>query len=324
MRINFKLQFSLLVLAVCVLFTPILVAEHLPPHQKVRQGDIKVKGGKLFYQSFGVGAPVVVLHGGPGLDQTYLLPQMQELARHNTVTFYDQRGSGQSLGFNLTPESINMDRFVTDLEAVRNQLHYHKMILVGHSWGGLLAMNYAIKYPHRVEKLVLLDSAAASSAGFDVFLNEYKVRTASIMQKLLKLQETDGFKKFEPLAIAEYFRTLFSVYFYNPQQVSQLSLKFTATSAKDGFKVGEIFSQTYLQKYDIKQKIAKLKMPVLIVHGEQDIVPVWTAYELHGLIPKSKLVVIKECDHFPYIEQPAEFFTVMKDFINSATTISKR
>ncbi len=297
------------------LFTQTVLAEHVPVHQKPRVGEVKVSGGKLFYTSYGIGLPVVVVHGGLGLDHTYLLSQLLPLARHNTLTFYDQRGSGQSLGFDLTASTINMERFVKDLEAVRKQLKYPKMILVGHSWGGLLAMNYAVTYPKHVEKLVLINSVPATSDGFKSFVSEFARRTTSIDSKLKEIQDSKEYKQFDVIAVNKYFETLFQVYFYKPEQINQLTLVITSAAAKSSMQVGKIFDQTYLQNYDLKSKLSKLKMPVLIVHGAQDIIPVATAYELQTFMPKSKLVVLNECDHFSYIEQPQEFFAAVNGFI---------
>jgi hypothetical protein len=75
------------------------------------QGYVEVKDGKLFYQTFGFGEPIIVLHGGPGMDQGYLLPQMLELAKEHKVTFYDQRGSGKSLDTKIDEKTITINQF---------------------------------------------------------------------------------------------------------------------------------------------------------------------------------------------------------------------
>lgn len=278
-------------------------------------GYIAVDGGKLYYQKF-AGTndkePIIVLHGGPGLDSSYLLPQMAELANNNEVIFYDQRGSGKSLGFVLDPNTINIDTFVEDLEDVRRYFNAKKMTLVGHSWGGLLAMAYAIKYQENLNSLVLVSSAPANTEGFNIFITNYLKRIKPLNNKLEKIEKTAEFKEGNPSTVLDYYRTIFSFYFYNKKYLNKLSLHFTQQAALDGFMVANIFGNTYLNNYDLTTQLQDLKVPVTIIHGANDIVPIETARMTQAAIPGSKLIVLKQCDHFPYIEKPKEFFASFK------------
>jgi proline iminopeptidase len=111
---------------------------------------------KLFSQSFGTGTPIIVVHGGPGLDHAYFLPQMLELAKDHQLIFYDQRGSGKSLETELSPELMNVNQFIQDLEDLRKDLGLNSFVLLGHSWGGELAMHYAVTYPESISALILM------------------------------------------------------------------------------------------------------------------------------------------------------------------------
>lgn len=111
---------------------------------------------KIFYQIFGEGTPIIITHGGPGLDQTYLQPQLLALAKNHQLIFYDQRGSGKSLGTKLDEDTINIHKFAEDLEKLRAHLKLKKFILMGHSWGGILSMQYAIKYQKNILSPLLL------------------------------------------------------------------------------------------------------------------------------------------------------------------------
>ena len=163
-----------------------------------QQGFISVPGEQLYYQQFvskKKDVPIIVLHGGPGMDQSYLLPQVLELAKDNEVIFYDQRGSGKSSEQPLDPSQINMKRFVQDLEAVRKYFGYGKIILLGHSWGGLLAAEYAIAYPQHVDALILLNSVPLISEGFQEFEKEYDHRTADIQKQLEQMQHSKALQR---------------------------------------------------------------------------------------------------------------------------------
>lgn len=281
-------------------------------------GYLPVDGGKLYYQQFGNkhGKPIIVLHGGPGLDSSYLLPQMAKIANNNNlVTFYDQRGSGKSLGFELDESSINIQNFVKDLDRVRNSLGHDKVIIIGHSWGALLGMNYAISYPDNVESLILVSGAPSNSKGFELFFKKYTDRTKLIQPELTKIEESKDYIAGEPKAVERYFRKIFSVYFYKPEEVSELTLQFTKESALSGRKVAEIFGSTYLADY--KLNLQKIKIPVLVIHGIDDIVPINTAILTHNTIMGSKMITLQECDHFPYIEKQKEFLQAIEQFIGN-------
>jgi proline iminopeptidase len=307
-----------------LLFTLVCALTHSPlalAHKDNASGYITVTDGKLYYATFGSKGtvPVIVLHGGPGLDSSYLLPQMSQLGDENEVTFYDQRGSGKSLGFALDTKSINMEKFVSDLDAVRAQLGYEKFTVIGHSWGGLLAMNYALKHPEHLNAMILVSSAPSNADGFKIFFAEYAKRMQPLKEKLDQIQASEKFKQGDPSAVKKLFHLVFSEYFYKKSDVNQLTLKFTQDAALSGRAVAEIFGKTYLDKFDLTEALHKLKLPVLIVHGENDIVPLSTAQTTKDTIPGAQIVVIEKCDHFPYIETPKEFFKAVDSFIHTHT-----
>lgn len=280
------------------------------------EGYIEVLDGKLYYKVLGEGNPIIVLHGGPGLDHSYLLPQMDKLAQDNQVVFYDQRNSGKSSSSKFDSKSINIHQFVEDLETLRKALGYNKFTLAGHSWGGMLAMQYAISYPQRLSSLILLNSLPSTSLGCKSFFDEYAKRTSPLQDKIKIIQTSEEFTKGNPEMIDKFYRTIFSTYFYKHDQVNKLSLVFSPEEALNGFKVNDIFSKDFFSKpYSLNHDLAKLCIPTLIIHGDYDPIPVWTAEEIRDTIPNASLFVIKDCGHFPYIEQPKEFFAIIKKFL---------
>ncbi len=286
------------------------------------QGDIgfiPVTGGKLYYEKFGdrSDTPIIVLHGGPGMDSSYLLPQMAELAEANEVIFYDQRGCGKSQGFVIDEANINMNTYVDDLEAVRKNLGSAKVILVGHSWGTMLGLSYALKYPNNVKSLVLVSSFPSSAAGFNIYAAQYYKRLKPIQGTLDHIANSNAFKAGDTSVIKQYYYEIFSVYFYNKADENKLTLNFTKQAALNGFKIAEIFSKDF-NSFDLTVQLKSLNMPVLLVHGKEDIIPLETAVMTQEAIPGAKLSVIERCAHFPYIERPKEFFAVTNAFILNA------
>jgi proline iminopeptidase len=303
------------------LFVSAINAEELTTklhvREEIKEGFVSVKGGKLFYRTVGKGFPLIVLHGGPGLDQDYLLPQLYKLAENNLVVFYDQRGSGRSLETKLDEKHINIDQFVEDLETLRISLGFDKFILMGHSWGGLLAMQYAVGHQENLMGLILLNTAPADSKGQKAFLDEFEFRAKNIHNDIKPFFAYEDFKELNAAQISDLYRKFLSVYFYNSEKVRDLSLNFSVASAQSGFKVLEEMSKTFWLQPNINlfPSLKRLSVPTFILHGKQDIVPAWAAQEIKDAIPQSEIVVLDHCDHFPYIEQPSQFFIELNKFL---------
>lgn len=285
--------------------------------EEIKEGFVSVKEGKLFYRTVGMGLPIIVLHGGPGLSQDYLLPQLYKLAESNLVIFYDQRGSGKSVETDLSEKHINIDQFVEDLETLRRSLEFDKFILMGHSWGGLLAMQYAVNYPENLIGLILLNTAPADYKGQKAFQEEFQLRTKKIHSDIKPFFAYEDFKKLNAAQISDLYRKLFSVYFYNPKEVNNLSLNFNVKSAQSGFKVMAEMSKTYWLHPNVNlfPRLKKLTVPTFILHGKQDIVPAWTAQKIKDAISNAEIVMLDQCDHFPFIEQSSPFFYELNNFL---------
>jgi proline iminopeptidase len=113
-------------------------------------------GAELHYRDIGRGAPVVVLHGGPDSDHQCLLPDLDRLVDSCRLVYYPQRGRGASLG-NVQPGDVTLPSEIEDLDALRAHLGLDSVALLGHSWGGVLAMEYAIRHPERTSHLILMN-----------------------------------------------------------------------------------------------------------------------------------------------------------------------
>lgn len=282
-----------------------------------QQGFVQVDQGRLYFEVVGQGIPIIVLHGGPGLDQGYLRPQLLTLAANHKLIFYDQRGSGRSLDTLLDEKHINIHQFVEDLERLRKSLCLDKFVLMGHSWGGLLGMQYAIEHQDHLLGLILLNTAPADYKGQKAFLEEFEARTKNIHSELKPLFAYDDFKKLDAIQISTLYRKLFSVYFYDPNRIEELTLNFSIASAQSGFKVNEEMTKTFWlnPNVDLFPSLKNLTVPTFVLHSRQDIVPVWTAEEIKKAIPGAEIVILENSDHFPYIEQPSQFFIELNKFL---------
>lgn len=281
----------------------------------VEDGIKKINGIGLYYKTMGNGEPIVIIHGGPGLDHSYFLPQMAKLAVTHKLIFFDQRAHGRS-DAPADTNAIMLDNFVEDIEGLRRAFHLNKMNLMGHSWGGLLAMSYAIKYPGNLNSLMLVNSVGASSDFRDVAAkNQTRRVTREDSLARASLMQSKDFRDRSPKALAEFFRITFRSTFYNRALADSLTLAFNENYVKNSTLLKHMGRDKAFLTYDLHQKLSGIKCPALIIHGEADTLPIEAAQKIHQHIKNSELIVLKNCGHFPFIETPNEFFENLKAFL---------
>src|SRR5262249_26192594 len=118
------------------------------------EGLLAVNGTSLYYHAIGQGEPVIIVHGGPVLDQSYMFDHFKDLARTHRLIFYDQRACGRSTA-DVDTATMTLKNLIDDIDQLRQKLGLDQVHILGHSWGGMLAAKYAIEYPLKVKSLVL-------------------------------------------------------------------------------------------------------------------------------------------------------------------------
>src|SRR5258708_4776924 len=145
--------------------------------EAIAEVPVALNGVRLYTRRVGHGPPVVVLHGGPGAHHDYLLPQYDHLAEGGRdLLYYDQRGGGRSPVPRDVP--VGWREHVADLEALRGYWELDRLTVVGYSWGGLLALLYALEHPDRIARLALVSSAPVTAAWRDEFERRFSARMA--------------------------------------------------------------------------------------------------------------------------------------------------
>lgn len=277
-----------------------------------REGSVPVEGGAaLYYRAIGQGPPIIVLHGGPGFDHSYLLPDMDRLADAFRLVYYDQRGRGRS-SENVRPEAASLQSEMDDLDSLRDIFRLESVALLGHSWGGLLAMEYALRHPERVSHLILLNTAPASYDDGQLFERERDAMSPDDTELLRVLESRPELEAGDPEARAAYYRVYFRRTLRSPVLLDRLIeglragwtnediLTARATSAR-------LWHETYeTPTYDVLSQLARLRAPTLVLHGDYDFVPIACAAHIAEAIPAARLVVLRGCGHFAYIERPDE------------------
>jgi len=277
-------------------------------------GLVALNGTELYLKTIGKGEPILIIHGGPGLDHTYFLPQMEGLAKNHELIFYDQRASGKSAS-NLDSSQISIDIFVEDIEAIRKQTKQENLNILGHSFGGILAMKYAIKYPDKVNKLILSNSSSASS----IFMkNEAKRLQERITEEDKFAQElifkSTNFQAGKASAYEDLFRTFFRKEFVNRDLADSLTLTFPANFAKNS-RLLSYLSKDMGANYDFSTDLKNITAPTLVVYGDYEILAESAGKQIAETIPNAEFMLLENCGHFPFIENSTAYFTAINDFL---------
>lgn len=271
----------------------------------------QVRGVALFERRAGTGPEVIVLHGGPGAHHDYLLPGFDALATDRTLVYYDQRGGGRSAVARDVP--VGWREHVNDLEALRDVWGLERLPLLGYSWGALLAMLYAVTYPHRVASLALVSPAPAAKAeraGYEAALAA-RNDTPALRAERAALQES-GLRGQD---LAAYNQRLFELavsgYFHDPARARELTpFRVTGRTQQEVWNsLGEDF--------DLRPALARLELPALVVHGDDDPIPVATAAATADAL-RAPLIVLPDCGHVPYVEAHDAFVAALDPFLPRA------
>jgi proline iminopeptidase len=268
-------------------------------------------GGKLYYEVIGTGTPLVLLNGGPGFDHTYLHIAIawDTLAKSRRLVFYDQRGDGRSS--QLKPgQSCTLADQIEDLDALRAHLGLDKMDILGHSWGGYLAMAYAARHPEHVAHMILVDSAAPKWSDNLVLFSEVFPETAE-RRDAFAFAEEMGDKAASDASLHQYLTMLF----YSPEKRDA----FVKQMSADAFHADVNKAVTGdLGRFDLNPELRKFQFPVMVATGRFDmnVAPV-VAYRIHQAIAGSRFVVFEHSGHLPFYEEPDPFVRVVEEFLTA-------
>lgn len=279
-------------------------AAALAPRTRMRD----VRGVSLFERRVGSGPSAVVLHGGPGADHGYLLPGFDLLADHRELIYYDQRGGGRSPVARDVP--VGWQEQVADLDALRAQWQIERLVIVGYSWGGLLAQLYATEHPDRVERLALICPGPSWREARDEFERRFAERNmAPALQAERDAVRASDLRTRDPEAFQRKIFELSVVpYFYDPSKAHELTpFRVIGRTQEEVWKS--------LGNYDLRHKLPTLRsVPALVLQGEDDPIPVEASRETADLL-NAEFHALDRCGHCPHVERPEEFSRIVDQFL---------
>lgn len=266
----------------------------------------------IYYEVRGntAGTPLFVLHGGPGFEHRYFhySTAFDSISQKRKVIYYDQRGCGQSAPLKAGEAMFLKDQ-INDLEELRVHLGFEKIDLLGHSWGGFLAMAYAARYPEHISQLILCGSAAPKwSDPTDLFSQIFPESTAR--QNAVTFALSYG----EASALETFNKEYLSQLFYAPANRESFLKK--AATLTYSLEVNRALNQE-LNRFDLSYELIKYKFPTLVLTGRYDInVFPLIAYKIHTAIRDSQFTVFEQSGHLPFFEEPENFARRIELFLS--------
>lgn len=274
----------------------------------------EVNGLRLRYKVAGNEAalPLIVQSPGWGLGSAIYEQTLRPLEDDFTVIYYDTRGSGGSEAPENS-EDINVGAMVEDLEELRKHIGLSSFALFGHSHGGLIALNYALRYQEHISKFIL----ANAMLGMEEFISDLQRTLPELAKQERFIEAVKAFGEYPLLTTDEEFgeclQKILPLYFYDPDngidiadQLKKHSFSIKTSRATDASN----------GNFAVRDALCKINIPTLVIAGRHDfaITPEQELI-LHEGIKGSRFVVLEQSGHWPWLEEPEAFFTEVKNFI---------
>jgi pimeloyl-ACP methyl ester carboxylesterase len=272
---------------------------------------IQIRDVWLHVKVMGQGYPLAIMHGGPGAD-LYTMMSLKPCADQFTLVFYDHRCNGRSEGAEVT--SMTMENLTADADALRQALGFEKWAVLGHSFGGYVALEYALRYPRNLSHLLLVDTGGDSRWAQE---NAPKV----LEQRGFRPEIVDLSRRFlngqiEPKEMFPALMKLGNA--YNPytglRQLPHMIITGLQTKLRPEALI--FAASHYLKGWTVMDRLGEIQAPTLVIAGREDFqFPPEHQEELAAGIPNARLVIIDRAGHNVHDEQPAEVQRLIREFL---------
>jgi proline iminopeptidase len=260
------------------------------------------------------------MHGGPGLDHVSLTP-FRELADRHTVILYDHRCNGRSTG--AAVESMTFENLTADADALREALGFERWAVLGHSFGGHVALEYVLRYPERVSQLILMDTAGdarwSQEHAAEILAGRgYDAKTVAVARRFYCGRITSN----------DFVRASFRLLPAYDHQFSVLRL--AREMLEGGWRMKTrpealIFGGKMMRGWNVMDRLGEIGVPTLVLAGHDDFLfPPESQALLAAGIPNARLRIIERAGHNPQSERTAETIRAVADFLALATVPAPR
>jgi proline iminopeptidase len=276
-----------------------------------------IRDVSLFVEVIGQGYPLLLMHGGPGLDHTTLLP-LKPLADQFTLIFYDHRCNGRSEGAEVS--SMTWENLTADADALRRTLGFEQWAVLGHSFGGNVALEYALHYPQNLSRLLLMDTCGDARWGQHnapeiLAKRGYDPATVQAARRFYNGQLTPD--EFLPTVLkfigAYSYR---SSPLYHPTFLGLAMRMGLGPPTKMRPEALVFGASQLLTGWTVMDRLSEINVPTLVLAGRHDFLfPPEHQAILADRIPNAQLELFECSGHNPQIEQTAEVIEVIKRFM---------
>ncbi len=270
---------------------------------------VETNGTRLFVERMGKNCRMFTMHGGLGLDHSYFRPWLDALASSADLIYYDHRGNGRSER-PASMDGITHQTWVDDTDALRAHFGFDRIVLFGHSYGGFLAQEYALRFPDRLAGLILCATAPAFDYVPVIVANAAARGTAD---QIAALDEALS----RPMADDNDFRAiwmrLLPLYFkrYDPETGRRIDEKMSYAAAAWNHAFANC-----LPAFNTVSRLKEITVPTLVIAGAVDwVTPPEQARRLFAGLPNAQLMVFEESGHLPFIEEREKFVTAVQEWI---------
>jgi proline iminopeptidase len=296
----------------------------------MQEGFVDANGIMIYYKMLGRGAPLLIVHGGPGASHDYFLPYLLPLARHNKVVFIDERGSGRSQKLE-DPSGYTVENMVEDVETVRQALGLGKISLLGHSYGGVLAQAYALKYQANLTHLILGSTWSSTNAINEVFVRMKQNMSPELRERINTLEAQGLFghgKGYEKnrytndYMIAAWGEGYFPYLYqnhpdpnYDPVDNGKMAWELYREMWGEH---GEFIIDGNLKSVEYTDQLAAIKVPTLILAGDHDESDPSLSQAMHEKIAGSKIVIFPKSGHMTFVDDNEMFIKTVDEFLHAS------
>jgi proline iminopeptidase len=296
----------------------------------LQEGFVDARGVMIYYKMLGRGAPLMIVHGGPGASHDYFLPYLLPLARRNKLIFVDERGSGRSQKLE-DPSGYTIENMVEDVETVRQALGLAKISLLGHSYGGALAQAYALKYQANLTHLILGSTWSSTKAINEVFVRMKQNMSPELRERIDSLEEAGLFghgKDYEKNRYTNnymiaawgegYFPYLYQQHpdpNYDPVDNGKISWELYREMWGEH---GEFIIDGNLKSVEYTDRLSTIKVPTLILVGDHDECDPSLSQAMHEKIAGSKMVIFPKAGHMTFVDDTGMFIKTVDEFLHAS------
>ena len=281
-------------------------------------------GYTVWSRSIGGGAstertPLLLIHGGPGVPHQYLENLAALASSDQRVIFYDQLGCGFSDQPN-EPERWHMARFVKEVDMVREALGLDEVVLLGQSWGGMLAIEYALQKPTGLLGMILSNTTPSARLLAEESNALLKALPSSMLETIARHEAAGTTDQPEYLQAMEQFYGRHIVRVHPMPDFVQYSFDHIGQPYGVMWGPNEFTLTGNLQTWDRINDLNQIQCPVLLICGEHDECTPAIHQLMHDKLDDSRLHILQGCSHLSHVEQPEQYMQIVQNFLNQLCT----